>query len=272
MKHIFISYSPKDTRYMTTMRDNLLRIGFRPWIDRMPRPNADWRFEIDDAIRGADGVLVLVSPAAAESVYVTYEWALALGHGVPVVPVVFANANLHPRLLTLEHFNFSGFKNEAHFWDYFTREIQRIFNTTPEPNMEIPVIPQVAVQVPAPVPAQVVLLQPLAPVSRQIMPQQPGHYIVVRRGPMLNHMFLLNKQVLSLGRDATNDIPIDDPEVSRYHLRLRFNGQTYNVEDLGSTNGTRINGGPRITGETMLQPGNILMLGDTIALSYEFIP
>jgi hypothetical protein len=269
MKHIFISYSPRDTRYMTTMRDNLLRIGFRPWIDRTPRPNADWRFEIDDAIRAADGVIVIVSPAAAESVYVTYEWALALGHGVPVVPVVFANAQLHPRLQTLEHFNFSGFTSEAHFWDYFTREIQRIFQTIPEPNMQMPVIP---VQVVQPAPVVVAPVQVLPAISRQVMPQQPGHYIVVRRGPMLNHMFMLTKELVTLGRDATNDIRIDDPEVSRFHLRLRFNGQTYNVEDLGTTNGTRVNGGVRIVGEAVMSPGNILMLGDTIVLSYEFMP
>jgi hypothetical protein len=267
MKHIFISYSPKDTRYMTTMRDNLLRIGFRPWIDRNPRPNADWRFEVDDAIRAADGVLVIVSPAAADSTYVTYEWALALGHGIPVVPVIFARARMHPRLQTLEQFDYTGFTSEAHFWDYFTREIQRIFNTVPQPNMQVAPIPVVVNVAPVPV-----AVEPLPAFSRQVMPSQPGHYIVVRRGPMLNHIFPVNKQLVTLGRDAANDIRIDDPEVSRYHLRLRWNGVSYNVEDLGSTNGTRINGGERISGEVALQAGNVLMLGDTIVLSYEFVP
>lgn len=263
MKHIFISYSPKDTRYMTTMRDNLLRIGFRPWIDRNPRPNMDWRFDIDDAIRMADGLIVIGTPAAAESTYVTYEWALALGFGVPVVPVVFANTKLHPRLQTLEQFNFSGFKSEAHFWDYFTREIQRIFHTSPQANLEVPAMPAAPRATPA---------EPLPAFSRQVMPQQSGHFIVVRRGPMLNHIFPMTKQLVTLGRDAANDIRIDDPEVSRYHLRLKWAGQYYTVEDLGSTNGTRINGGARISGEVPLQAGNILMLGDTIALSYEFVP
>ncbi|MEO1290776.1 MAG: toll/interleukin-1 receptor domain-containing protein [Chloroflexota bacterium] len=102
MKHIFISFSQRDSRYMTTMRENLIRIGYKPWIDPKPRPGQDWRFEIDDAIRSADAVLVIVSPSAAESVYVTYEWSLAIGLDVPVIPVIFSKAKMHPRLNMLE--------------------------------------------------------------------------------------------------------------------------------------------------------------------------
>ncbi|MCA9914435.1 MAG: FHA domain-containing protein, partial [Anaerolineae bacterium] len=49
-------------------------------------------------------------------------------------------------------------------------------------------------------------------------------------------------------------------------------GRGYAVEDLGSTNGTRINGGQRIQGLVPLQHGQALMLGDGIILSYEVIP
>jgi pSer/pThr/pTyr-binding forkhead associated (FHA) protein len=103
------------------------------------------------------------------------------------------------------------------------------------------------------------------------MPTEPGYYIVVRRGPLLNQMHRLAGDLLTLGRDTSNDITIDDPEVSRYHLRLIWKGDGYAVEDMGSTNGTRINGGARISGEVRLQPGNALMLGDAIILSYEAV-
>lgn len=268
MKHIFISFSQRDRKHMTTMRDNLIRIGYRPWIDRNPRPGLDWRFEIDDAIRAADAVIVIVSPVAAESTYVTYEWSLALGMGIPVIPVVFTKAKMHPRLQTLEHFDFTGFTAEVHFWEYFTREIQRILDTEPVPQQNI------SVPAPNPAPAQPVVAEPSAPIAsftRQVMPKESGHHLVVRRGPLLNKMFKLDKEVITLGRDATNDITIDDPEVSRYHLRFKWNGTVYTVEDLGSTNGTRINGGQRISMETALQSGQALMLGDTIILSYEVI-
>jgi len=45
-----------------------------------------------------------------------------------------------------------------------------------------------------------------------------------------------------LGRDATSDIVIDDDRASRTHARLRPSGRGWIVEDLGSTNGTRVNG------------------------------
>lgn len=262
MKHIFISFSQHDSRYMQTMRDNLIRIGHKPWIDPKPRPGQDWRFDIDDAIRSADAVLVIVSPAAAESIHVTYEWALAIGMDVPVIPVVFSKAKMHPRLQMLEHFDFTAFKSEAQFWDYFNHEMTRILSDDLQASEPMP-----AIQMPvSPAPSQ-------GSFTRQVMPEHPGHYVVVRRGPGLNTIYPLDKQVVTLGRDAANDITIDDPEVSRYHLRFSrdLSQNAYLVEDLKSTNGTRINGGARIGQPVLLPPGVALMLGDTIVISYEYI-
>ena len=267
MKHIFISFSPKDSRHMANMQDHLLQIGYKPWIDPNPRPGQDWRFEIDDAIRSSDAMIVIVTPAAADSVFVTYEWAFALGIGVPVIPVKFAPGRMHPRLNTLEQFDVNSFTSPAHFWDYFARELPRILEVAPVPQPQIkrpdPTRPERMGEEQPPVP-QVAY-------TRTVMPTEPGYYIVVRRGPMLNQMYKLAGDVITLGRDATNDITIEDPEVSRYHLRLHWLGDGYSVEDLGSTNGTRINGGQRIEGEVHLQPGHALMLGDAIILSYEAV-
>lgn len=268
MKNIFISYSRRDTRYMSELREHLLRLGYKPWIDPNPRPGQDWRFTIDDAIRAADAMIVVVSPAAAESVYVTYEWALALGLGIPVIPVIFRAAQMHPRLQTLEHFDFTEFREPAQFWDYFVREIQRVMNQLPD-RQDQPAMP--SGQPPAPTaPPEA----PSEPFTRSVMPTEPGYYLVVRRGPQLNRMYLLAQDVVTVGRDAANDITVDDPEVSRYHLKLIWQGtgRGYAVEDLGSTNGTRINGGRQIQGITPLQAGQALMLGDAIILSYEVVP
>lgn len=269
MKHIFISYSPRDNKQMVVMRDQLMRIGYKPWIDPNPRPGQDWRFEIDDAIRAADALLLVVTPSAMESIYITYEWSLAIGSGVPVIPVIFTPTRMHPRLTTLEHFDSTGFTDPGHFWNYFSREIQRILNVAPQPGA-------IRKAPPPPAPRQAPPPQkPQAPpqpgFNRAVMPKEPGFYLVIRRGPELNKMFLLAKENLTLGRDANNDIVIEDSEISRQHLRVLWKGNGYAVQDLGSTNGTRINGGERIQGEVALQPGQALMLGDAIILSYEAI-
>lgn len=92
--------------------------------------------------------------------------------------------------------------------------------------------------------------------------------LIVRRGPQPNQSYDLNKDIVTLGRDITNDIVINDPEVSRHHLRLTRGAGGFTVEDLGSTNGTFVNG-QRLTGARPLRPGDMIGLGETVTLAYE---
>lgn len=92
--------------------------------------------------------------------------------------------------------------------------------------------------------------------------------LIVRRGPQPNQIYELNKDVITLGRDITNDIVINDPEVSRHHMRLTRGGGGYTMEDLGSTNGTFVNG-QRLTGARPLASGDMVGLGETVTLGYE---
>ena len=72
----------------------------------------------------------------------------------------------------------------------------------------------------------------------------------------------------TLGRDISNDIVINDRETSRHHLRLVRSGDTMTIEDLGSTNGTFVNG-KRVSGVTPLQNGDMIGLGETVTLALE---
>ena len=68
-----------------------------------------------------------------------------------------------------------------------------------------------------------------------------------------------------VGRAETDGVRIDDPEVSRRHARLVHDERGVIVEDLGSTNGTRING-ERITGPSPLRDGDVVSFGDVSAV------
>jgi hypothetical protein len=93
--------------------------------------------------------------------------------------------------------------------------------------------------------------------------------LVVRRGPQVDRAFPLLKETITLGRDAANDIVIADPEVSRHHARLvRQPDGSVVLEDLGSTNGTYING-QRLLGPRPLRHGDQVGLGETIVLLYQ---
>ena len=273
MKNIFISYSPKDARAMQLLQDSLVRGGFKPFIDPAPRPGMDWRLDIDEAIIHADAVVVIITPNSAESVYVTYEWALALGLGIPVVPIIYRTAKIHPRLANFPGFDINAWKDEYQFWDYVVVELKRMsapggpLYRAPIPAAPAPQQAPAPAMLPAPAPVPV---NRTPMVDRSIMPDKPGYWLVIRRGPNTNMMYRLEGAVVNVGREPTNDIPIQHGEMSRHHFRLIFQGNAYAIEDLGSTNGTLVNG-VRPTTIMPLVPGCLLSIGDAIVLSYEVV-
>ncbi len=66
---------------------------------------------------------------------------------------------------------------------------------------------------------------------------------------------------VTIGREGS-DVVLTDLEVSRRHARLRLLGERLAIEDLGSTNGTFLNG-QRVTGVSELKHGDVLKLGNS---------
>jgi hypothetical protein len=71
----------------------------------------------------------------------------------------------------------------------------------------------------------------------------------------------------TLGRSRNCDIVVDDPNVSREHAEVRPRGGSWVLRDLGSTNGSSING-RRIDGAEVLKPGDEIELG-TSTMTFE---
>lgn len=67
--------------------------------------------------------------------------------------------------------------------------------------------------------------------------------------------------VTTLGRDVNNTIVIDDPFASAEHASLTYRGRSWFVEDLGSTNGTYVNGAP-IDGLSPIGFGDEIQVGE----------
>jgi pSer/pThr/pTyr-binding forkhead associated (FHA) protein len=98
------------------------------------------------------------------------------------------------------------------------------------------------------------------------MQANPLFKLTMRQGPRPDQVFELFKDVHTVGREAGNDIIINDPQVSRHHARMTLQGNAYILEDLGSTNGTFVNG-RRVTGPVALSAGDMIGLGDTVVLA-----
>ncbi len=99
---------------------------------------------------------------------------------------------------------------------------------------------------------------------------EPKYRVVMRTGPNVGMAYMLDKPEMSIGRDLTNEIVINDPEVSRRHARVLLQGQNYILEDLGSTNGTAVNG-QRLAGPYLLQPGEVIILGEQVSMLFELV-
>lgn len=98
--------------------------------------------------------------------------------------------------------------------------------------------------------------------------------LVIERGKSAGKQFLLSAAESQIGRwDADGgvfpdvDLDTDDPEakVSRRHARVTFRDGQYFVEDLGSTNGTFVNRGKRLSPGTRqsLKDGDEIIVGKT---------
>ena len=67
----------------------------------------------------------------------------------------------------------------------------------------------------------------------------------------------------TMGRSRQCDVTVDDANVSRTHAEVRPRGGSWVLNDLGSTNGSRLNG-QRVDGSEVLKPGDEIELGTTV--------
>lgn len=99
----------------------------------------------------------------------------------------------------------------------------------------------------------------------------PGQYqLTMRSGPNPGTVYALDSDLINIGRDSSNNITVNDAEVSRRHSQLSFQGGKYVLEDMGSTNGTFVNG-QRLTGPRVLKSGEVVSLGEQIVFVYEAV-
>src|SRR5437899_150565 len=69
-------------------------------------------------------------------------------------------------------------------------------------------------------------------------------------------------ELLRIGRLESLEIVLDDSSVSRYHAEVRATDRGWRVRDLGSTNGTRLNGIRLGTGQWPLRARDLLQFGE----------
>src|SRR5688572_30337067 len=69
----------------------------------------------------------------------------------------------------------------------------------------------------------------------------------------------VGEEAVSIGRTAENTLPLDIEGVSRRHAQILFVGKGYEIVDMGSRNGTKVNG--QKVPRAMLKPGDVIHVG-----------
>lgn len=96
-------------------------------------------------------------------------------------------------------------------------------------------------------------------------------FLIVKNGPLEGRQFrLIPGQITTLGRAPTNRIAVPDEVCSRNHCEVFQSSGRWLVRDLGSRNGTKVQG-QTIDGDCVLQPGQQIQLGSTV-LAYTLDP
>ncbi|GAA2468820.1 hypothetical protein GCM10010406_00140 [Streptomyces thermolineatus] len=90
-----------------------------------------------------------------------------------------------------------------------------------------------------------------------------GPRLHVTGGPDAGGVHLLRGGPVRVGRSADADVPLDDPDVSRLHCAVTVDDSRVTVADLGSTNGTTVDGRAVGNRPVALEPGALLRIGET---------
>src|SRR5687768_11096755 len=87
-------------------------------------------------------------------------------------------------------------------------------------------------------------------------------HLVVNHSNGNSDEFPLSRLRTTIGRSARSDLCIPDAFASRLHAEIRKEGEAYWLHDLGSANGTRLNGIPVTTVQPLLS-GSVIQIGET---------
>jgi hypothetical protein len=91
--------------------------------------------------------------------------------------------------------------------------------------------------------------------------------LILQSGPLAGERFPIPAEGLLIGRGSECDIVLSDRKVSRRHARLIRSGTDTHLEDLGSKNGTWVNGNP-VEGRLVLRDGDVVQIALAVQATY----
>ncbi len=125
-QHVFIAYKHEEKPFVDALIHQVKLAGFQIWVDAENlKAGENWREEINFAIKDAFALIVIITPDAKISEFVTYEWSFAQGAGIKVIPIMLHDTfRLHPQLELLQYLDFTDQARPP--WDKLIRRLFEI--------------------------------------------------------------------------------------------------------------------------------------------------
>jgi predicted ATPase len=104
---IFISYAHADSSFVDRLEADLRQQGFDPWVDRQRLVGGQrWRRELQEAVKGAQVLLIVLSPNAIASPNVQIEYDYVLDRGKVVIPLYYRECDMPMELRAIQWIDF----------------------------------------------------------------------------------------------------------------------------------------------------------------------
>jgi hypothetical protein len=234
-------------------------------VDSIPI-GADFRTYLADAVGGCDVLLVVIGDRWAvgdrggqarlhdPDDYVRIEIETALVRSIPVVPVLVGKAPI-PReselpvsLRPLVHRNACSIDQGLDFHAQVDRLIRRLEQLGKREMADGAAVTPAAQET-----------------STARGPAEIHSAVEIASGPAQGTTYELSNDRVLVGRSPDCEIVLSSPLVSRYHAQFVRTPAGYSFEDLGTANGSYVNGG-RVAGRMPLNHGDRIHVGQTILL------
>jgi tetratricopeptide (TPR) repeat protein len=99
MKHVFVSYSRKDSGFVDQLIQDIEKRGIAVWVDRQDIDGGEtWRAAIADAIRMSLAFVIVISPNSTASKNVSKELSLAESYGCQIIPLLYHPCEIPPTM------------------------------------------------------------------------------------------------------------------------------------------------------------------------------
>lgn len=133
-KRIFISYSRNDTKYVSSLAAALRNDGFDVWFDKNIRAGSDWDDTLEEELKKADAIVLVLSKTSVVSENVKDEMNYVLNLGKIINPIKIEECDVPMRLARKQFVDFTITGPEAGY----IRLVKDIRNNLNDPNLKPP--------------------------------------------------------------------------------------------------------------------------------------